>query len=178
MRFWQGRSPIPPRRQACQRAKCFAVQPWRQWPSLGRPSEGPRVPLLRYLSWQVTQAQNPLTKSAHEIREACLSRKRSRGSLLESARQAAVAFYENPAEASVLSTSRKPHACATARKAYRSPRSAFIVRAQLVRIIPDYQCNGLPGFLAAYPDIQIEIVAEVTFVDVLAAGLRRRHSLR
>ncbi len=28
----------------------------------------------------------------------------------------------------------------------------------------------LPGFLAAYPDIQIEIVAEDSFVDVLAAG--------
>jgi DNA-binding transcriptional LysR family regulator len=28
----------------------------------------------------------------------------------------------------------------------------------------------LPGFLAAYPDIQVEIVAEDSFVDVLAAG--------
>ena len=28
----------------------------------------------------------------------------------------------------------------------------------------------LPGFLAAYPDIQVEIVAEDAFVDVLAAG--------
>jgi DNA-binding transcriptional LysR family regulator len=28
----------------------------------------------------------------------------------------------------------------------------------------------LPGFLAAYPDIQIEIVADDSFVDVLAAG--------
>ena len=35
----------------------------------------------------------------------------------------------------------------------------------------------VPRFLAAYPEIRLEVVAEDSFVDVLGRGLRRRHPL-